>query len=178
MEDNEAADAGSLIVLFDRAQGAGSALSGAAAAADSDALDAAAWSLLVDLYDLGAAVVPRAEDLLLRAAEVGHTAVAAQLLDWCPAAAAGPGGSTALCLAARWGHLPVVRLLLRRGADPNGGRVLRPLLFACEGGDGNAGVVGALLEAGADSGVRCAGGARLSDRLREAGSWGLLALLS
>jgi ankyrin repeat protein len=60
-------------------------------------------------------------------------------------------GSTALHAAAAHGHLAVVELLVRRGADPNvrdAGDNATPL--HCAAGAGHAGVVRALLDAGAD----------------------------
>ncbi|MGH9863269.1 MAG: ankyrin repeat domain-containing protein [Candidatus Acidiferrales bacterium] len=65
--------------------------------------------------------------------------------------------TTALCHAAENGHLEVVKILLQKGADPNGGEEgvrwgQQPLVAAVE--NGHIEVVRALLEGGADVNAR------------------------
>jgi ankyrin repeat protein len=63
----------------------------------------------------------------------------------------GNDGATALCVASRWGHIEIVKVLLNHGAAVNAASDLgiTPLLEAAE--NGNAHIVRLLLNAGADT---------------------------
>ncbi len=82
----------------------------------------------------------------------------------------GPGGETALGLAAQYGDMEIVAALLTAGADPNlGSSKLKtpPILDAAE--NGHTGVVEKLLKAGANPDAKDANGAT---PLVEAADWG------
>jgi ankyrin repeat protein len=73
-----------------------------------------------------------------------------------------PGHGTPLAVAAAAGRADVVRLLLRRGADPNAGSPdgFSPLMHAAQY-DGSVRVAELLIVAGADVNARSHSGTRL-----------------
>jgi len=87
---------------------------------------------------------------LMRAASDGHLETLRKLIDAkASVGAATTDGHTALGYAAVGGHQDCVGALLAAKADPNGGKIDLPLPCAIK--SESAGIVGALLEAGADA---------------------------
>lgn len=99
------------------------------------------------------------------AAAMGDVAAIEALLKERPADVGSFSGDgwTALHLAAFFGHEPAVSVLLERGADPrtaSKGREANSPLHAAIAGADSIGVIGALLDGGADPDASAAGGLR------------------